>query len=556
VAHLQHKLGRVSTPRPRLGGSATASAAAVAIAIAVLLAACSSKVADQVGSPSPSPPTQDATQTALVERVFASVLIAEADEPGAGSSIERVVVSPAELVVDREEVVRLSARAFGEDGLPATSTELVFAMTDLRAGSIRADGVFTAGRTPGTYPGAITVTMVRNAGADIHHATARVPVTVVGEQEIARLSRIELIPESPTVIEGQLYRLRAVGYDEVGLVIPGASFEWSVNDPALGVVNRIGYLAVHGGPGTFPASVSVTAKWNGSEVAMAFDVTVFDARVSEELYTVQVLPQRFFIDDGEEMQLRAYALNGLGELAAGTTLRWSMTNAGAGTVTGTGLFVAGDSPGIFAEAVRVEAIIPGERGAIRAVDYASVVVRGEQEARTLSAVIPRPRSVTVGRGGRAILFARPVDSAGRTADGVKVTWEIVGDGPGIVDRFGSFKASAAPGAYMSSVKVTASQDLGEERISRTATVNIFITGSLSEARIEPALGTVSRGQTVHFTAIGRDENGLTLPGLVVRWKVADPSVGSIDAIGNFTAGNSIGYHKNAIVATVIQPLTN
>ena len=341
---LRHKLGRVSTPDRRVRRSTTASSAMVALAIAVLLSACSTKVADQIVSPASSQQTQYATQPAVVKKVFASVLIVEADGERAGG-IERVVVSPEALLVDRGEVVRLSARAIGIDGLPAMGADLVFAMTDVRAGSVRADGVFTAGRTPGTYPGAITVTMVLNAGADIHHATAGIPVTVVGEEEIARLSRIELIPEKPTVLEGQLYRLRAIGYDENGLVIPGARFEWSVNDPALGVVNRIGYLTVHGGPGSFPGGVSVTAAWNGSEVAKAFDVTVFDAHVSEELYKVQVLPQRFFIDDGEEMQLRAYALNGLGELAAGTTLRWSMADTEAGTVTGTGLFVAGESPG-------------------------------------------------------------------------------------------------------------------------------------------------------------------------------------------------------------------
>ena len=110
--------------------------------------------------------------------------------------------------------------------------------------------------------------------------------------------------------------------------------------------------------------------------------------------------------------------------------------------------------------------------------------------------------------------------------------------------------------YQCGLTITATQELGEERISRTATVDIYITGSLNEARIEPALGTVSMGKTVHFTAVGRDENGLTLPGLVVRWEVTDPSVGTIDPVGNFTAGNAIGYHKNAIVATVIQPLTD
>ena len=274
---VRHKLGRVSTPDPRVRRSTTASVALVALvalAIAVLLAACSDELADQVASNAPSAHAQDAIQTAtqpaVVRKVFASVLIVEADEKRAGS-IERVVVSPEALLVDRGEVVQLSARAFDEDGLPATGADLVYAMTDVRAGSVRADGVFTAGRMPGTYPAAITVTMVLNIGGDIHHASAGIQVTVVGEEEIARLSRIELIPEKPTVLEGQLYRLRAFGYDENGLVIPGTSFEWSVNDPALGVVNRIGYLTVHGGPGTFPGGVGVTATWNGSDSVLAKD---------------------------------------------------------------------------------------------------------------------------------------------------------------------------------------------------------------------------------------------------------------------------------------------
>ena len=520
-----------------------------------MLVGCSQDSSDRAFIGPPSSGAQAEPEAAVVKEIFASVLIVEA-EPEEAGEIERVLVSPEALVVDRGEVVRLSARAFGEDGKPATDADLVFAMTDLRAGSVKSDGVFTAGRTPGTYPGAVTVTMVRGNGLDIHHATARVPVTVVGEQEATRLSSIELIPGTPTVLEGQLYRLRAVGYDENGLLIPGTSFEWSVNDPDLGVVNSIGYLTVHGRPGTFKGSVSVTASWNGSEMARAFDVTVFDALVSEQVYKVQVLPQRFFIDNGEDMQLRAYALNGLGELAAGTTLRWSMANSEAGAVTGTGLFVAGDSPGVFTEAVQVEAIIPGEKGAIHAVDYASVVVRGEPEARKLSAVVPRPRSITVGRGGRAILFARPVDSAGRMTDGVTVTWQTNGDRAGTVDQHGSFKASAEPGVYPSSVKATATQEFGDERISRSATVDVYITGSLSEASVQPALGTVSQGKTVHFTAVGMDESGLALPGLVVRWEVVDPSVGTIDAVGNFTAGPSTGFYKNAIRATVIQPLTN
>ena len=60
------------------------------------------------------------------------------------------------------------------------------------------------------------------------------------------------------------------------------------------------------------------------------------------------------------MQLRAVALNGLGELIVGTQMRWEIVDTAAGTIDGNGRFVAGVGPGIFTEAVRVEAIVRGD----------------------------------------------------------------------------------------------------------------------------------------------------------------------------------------------------
>ena len=66
--------------------------------------------------------------------------------------------------------------------------------------------------------------------------------------------------------------------------------------------------------------------------------------------------------------------------------------------------------------------------------------------------------------------------------------------------------------------------------------------------------TIPSGRTVHFGVTGRDENGIVLPGLVARWSVSAVEIGTIDAFGNFTAGEVPGLYQDAIRAEVVQTL--
>ena len=133
---------------------------------------------------------------------------------------------------------------------------------------------------------------------------------------------------------------------------------------------------------------------------------------------------------------------------------------------------------------------------------------------------------------------------------------MVTDGVGEIDQFGSFKASDNPGIYNSAVRVTVTQDLDGELKTKTATFDINITGTLTDVMVEPNLAAVMEGDTVHYNAVGFDENGLVIPGLLVRWRLASPDLGTIDPLGNFTANAKPGLHTDAIIATVIQTITD
>ena len=495
----------------------------------------------------------------ITTRVTASVLIT--DEPEhAVPIIDSVRVSPSAIVVDPGEIVQLSAEAFGVDGRPLTDIEFVWTAADPRAGSITRDGSYQGGTTPGVFGDSMAVTGIQNALHGVRYATAFVSITVVGELQVPTLASVAIIPEEPTLFEKQIYRLRAMGFDQDGLIIPGVRFVWNVVDPELGRVNELGLLTVRGHAGTYEQAVSVAGLWEGERASATIDVNVVSSPEADDYLNVHALPQRFYLDPGDRMQLRAVALNGLGELVAGTELRWVVQDPSVGTIDGNGNFIAGDQPGIYTEAVMVEAVIPGERGFVRAVDFASVVVRQKTALRHLSAVSVRPGTVVVAPGGRVTLAARAVDEFGESPRDVTIAWEVLRPEAGSISEFGVFTAlwpyriPSTPGTYPDALRVTVEQQVDDQTITRHRLVNVVITGTLSSAEISPALGVVAPGQTVHFSLTGWDENGVKLPGLVVIWRVTDESVGTVDAFGNFTAGQAAGLYEGAIVAEISQTL--
>ena len=541
----------VGAPATTAGGTAIRRWAVVTALLLAVSASCSTSILDEE--------TQGTTGSFEVPEirgiVTASVLIDEAPEIPT-IPVELIKISPGAIVIDLGESIRLSAEAFGPEGQLLEDIQFVWASTDPRAGNISKDGEFQAGITPGLFNDSVSATGVQNTPKGIRHASALASVTIVGDKRVPQLSAVEIIPGRPIMMAHQIHRMRAVGFDQDGLVLPGVSLVWKLNDPRLGRINDIGYLTVEGDQGIYPQVVSVTAIWEGVKVTDVTDVFVIAVPEAGESLTVHALPGRFYLDPGDQLLLRAVALNGLGELVTGTELRWSMVDARAGIIDGRGNYVAGDVPGIYSEAVRVDAMVPGESGFVRAEDYASVVIREKRSSGPgrLAAVSVVPQTVVLAPGGRATLSARAVDELGNPPKDLSISWQVVIGESGQVAALSAFTAGDIPGTYPEALRVTVEQRLGDEVITRTRTVNVIVTGTLSTAEAHPTLATVTPGKTVHFSLAGWDQNGVEIPGLVVIWSVSDESIGTIDAFGNFTAGQVAGMYEHAIRAEVIQKL--
>ena len=245
--------------------------------------------------------------------------------------------------------------------------------------------------------------------------------------------------------------------------------KWELQKDQLGRLNDIGLLTVEGEPGIYQNALSVTALWDDVELTVMKDIQVSSTPEEGDYLKVHALPQRFFLEPREDLKLNAVALNGLGKIAVGTELRWEMVNKFAGTIDGNGNFIAGNDPGVYTEAVRVEAVMPGEVGFVRAEDFASVVIRYRELTR-LSNVSAKPSTIVL------------------------------------------------------------------------------------SPKIQPFQPSVSTGKTIRFTLKGWDTNDILLNNLVVKWSVADQKAGTIDALGNFRAGETPGLYTNVIRAEIVQQI--
>jgi len=493
--------------------------------------------------------------TTITKHVTASVFITSKPQDTT-IKIDTIKVSPSSLVADPGDAIQLSAQALGAGGQPIPDIDFIWVVVDPRAGNVTREGKFQAGVTPGVFDEAVSVTALQNTPFGIQYQSASVRVVVVGEAAVSTLATLAIIPQTPTVLHRQIYRMRAFGFDEKGVVIPGVSFVWQVNDAALGRLNAIGYLTVDGDTGIYKDAVTVTGIWEGVRVSANTDVNVIRSLQADDFLRVQVLPQRFYLDPGDRLQLRAVALNGLGELVSGTELRWSMVDPEAGAITGAGVIVAGDLPGIYTEAIRVDAVVPGERGFVHAVDFASVVIRKARSTRRLETLRVVPDTVIVDPGGRALLSVQAVDEFGNPAGDLAISWQATQEGIGQIDGHGSFKASYTPGIYPDALTVTVQQQLGDELITKTSSADVIITGLLTHLEIRPTLATIVPGRAIHFSVIGRDQNGIRLFGILVRWSVSNKAIGAIDVFGNLIAGDISGFYQDAILAEVVQTIPN
>jgi MYXO-CTERM domain-containing protein len=293
---------------------------------------------------------------------------------------------------------------------------------------------------------------------------------------------------------------------------------WSTNVTGA-MISASGLFTAGTTPGTFASGVTATATEGASMRSASAGITVSGGAVA----TVTVTPSTATIGTGQTATFTAVALDGFGNVVAGTPT-WAVV-AGGGTINGAGLFTAGTTAGTFTNTVR--ATIGGVDGT------ATVVVQPGPVTR----VAVSPSTATLAPMGTTTFTAQAFDANNNVVTAA-VTWSASA-AAGSITAGGTFTAGSMSGNYPAAVTATVGS------ISGTASVTIN-PGALAQLTVVPAVASTTAGGTVAFTATGRDGNGNTVA-VTPTWSVVAGG-GTISTAGVFTAGTTTGTFVNTVRA--------
>jgi len=412
----------------------------------------------------------------------------------------RVVVSPASTSLAVKGTQAFTATAYDAANNPLPNRPVKWSASSA-AGTIDAAGKFTAGCTPGTYAGAVTATVDGTSG------TANVTLT------LGATANIPLSPAATTVAIRGTQQFTASAQDACGNALPGA-IAWAVPNGG-GTVSSTGLFTAGTTTGTF------TVRATHGTLSTTANVTV----IGGPLASLAVTPSSRTLPIRGVEQFTAVGRDSAGNIVP-VTPTWTVVNGG-GTIDVDGTFIAGTTPGTYANTVRATAT--GISG------HASVTV----QAGPLARLDVTPAASTLSIRETQQFTVKGSDSAGNPVAVSSPMWSVV-KGGGTIDANGLFTAGTTSGAYEGTVRVTSNG------VEAFASVQVQ-PGPLASIVVAPSPVRLPLEGSKAFTATGKDSAGNTVP-TSVTWSVVNGG-GSIDASGLFTAGTTPGTYTHTVQAT-------
>ncbi len=499
--------------------------------------------------PTPQPPTPTPVP-AVVLAARATIVVTKALIRVVPSEMARLEVDPPFLRVRPRESVQMRVRAVGLNRQEVSGVRFLWATVDPRAGSVAEGGAFTAGEAPGAYLAALQVTAVQGVGAEAGSVWAQVTVVVEGVPQARPLASVHILPTPVTALQGQLVRLQALGFDDRGVALSGVSFSWGIGDPTLGVMDPSGLLRVTAPPGAYEGAIRVEARYQETVLLKRVPLQVIEVPPPQDVINAQILPNLVMLEPGGSLDFQVVALGGSGQYVSDVEASWQVVVEGAGSVNASGRLRAGLQPGVYTDAVRVDVTQRKGDQLLTHHAFATIIVVAPKAPVALASVALTPKAVVLLPGQAFVFAARALDQYGREVAGARFSWRVADGAVGAITEQGAFTASRRPGVYPSALEVKVERN-GEVRF---ALADITIAGAVVQIQMIPSRVEIQPGQVLALSAVGLDENGVAIPGLLYQWEVVDPRAGTIDRLGHFRAGQIPGVYEGAVEVRVIQRL--
>jgi len=288
-------------------------------------------------------------------------------------------------------------------------------------------------------------------------------------------------------------------------------------------------------------------------------VAIFQTGQNRTPASLRVFPTALVVEQRENIQLAAYAVDANGLLVPGTSIAWELLDSRAGSLTSLGRFSAGNRSGSFPDSIKASIL----NTYIQVILDVQIIDPLQRETQPFASI--SPQVVTVIPGQPVEFVATALDSRGRVITPLHVTWRLESSRAGTLSAGGRFVAADAPGIYDNLVRAHINAPDYEGGYSTRASATVIVTqppttdsglGPALQPAIFPARVELSPGQSETFVIVGTDDAGLPLHNLKVQWRLASPELGQISANGRLTAGSAPGMYADAIVAEIEVPSPN
>lgn len=331
------------------------------LAIVVLLS-----IGAWAGCHSTDEPGAGAAGPSITATATADLIIVERGTP----RLTRVQPVPRHVILSSGETIGMSAVAFDQEGRQIKGVSFNWQGVDPEVGSITSSGVLRAGFTKGTFKDALVVTAQPPAGMGPGLVQGTASVTVAEFDVRLPPTRVRVFPEKLEVETSGTYRLVALAVDANGVAIPNMKFKWEVLEPGLpGTIAQNGQFTASKSAGQYLDAIRVTLVPQAGvaqAVSTGVDVHVLDPRSASSRISATVLPQVISIRPGEQMRYTAMLLDRRGQQITPVEPRWEMLDSGAGSISSSGRFAAGEVPGIYSDTILVSMGAKGAEGLLTA----------------------------------------------------------------------------------------------------------------------------------------------------------------------------------------------
>ncbi|MBL8923425.1 MAG: hypothetical protein JNJ54_31520, partial [Myxococcaceae bacterium] len=342
---------------------------------------------------------------------------------------------------------------------------------------------------------------------------------------VGPIATVVVFPINPSVTAGGTIAFGATALDSNNNPV-ATTFTWSATAQA-GAITPTGTLTASCTPGSVTNGVSATAP-NGVVGRTNVTITLGAAN------NIAITPAAPMVRSQGTQQFTAAVRDSCNNPLPGATVTWSATPQ-AGSITSTGLFTAGCTRGLYANAVTATS------GAITGRTDVTV---GPGD---VAAISLNPTNPTVTAGATQLFAATAADGCGNTVMNAPITWTTTAPGSSI-SMAGIFTAGQSNGTFPNSVTAATPGGTGTVSASTGVTITGGTGGSVATITISPASPSLAVGATQQFTATALNAMGQVVPGAPITWSVVNGG-GAISMAGLFTAGNVAGSFANTVRAS-------